>query len=1047
MIVGASFIIHHSTGAFEVSSGNKSASDSDAHDTESALFFLRHAFANQHAAVVQPIEHWHAARLGVGVRSPVSSPLGRLGKAFGSPTSTAGHERTRMQAWEAFENAVRSGALVLRRVQQQPVLVLRPEALGAPLAASRSDEEPTFFEATLVDEIGQPIAGLELVLSCEGQNYDLTTNAAGFVRKDGVTASRASLRVKSTERLREILAPRWCTQRQGELPRDKNLLRAELSDELESFPIAANTEHLIVIAPALAPLHVEWWDGRGKHRLTKCQYQVTGPRSFRGTTNANGQLLHPDVPLGQYTVTLTVEYFTGRGYATTRTFDETVVVTKNSGLQVRRVGPTPEVAFQRTRGYLFDTRKSFLMPRAAKRLLATVTWWKDRAPSHLLIAGHTDVTGEQTVNDALSQERADAVKAFLEQDVAAWLAFYDKQDAWGSREDRLMIRSLPDFATRNTAENQDAGSAERQKPETIVEWFQRTRGLEVDDVAGPATRHALISEYMGKHVVTLRETPGYPVSITTLGEGEDYPLAETGLPLDMSAVASGPARPNNGSEATDANASGKDGAANSLDRRVELFFFDVDFGIVPPIGAVGGPEYIEWRKRAEEERDVAVEKEVQTAKYFAVRSAQFRTGSAVMLPEGDAPNTDGTAPLTSVGILASALRYNEEYPGHCVLVAGHTDSVGSDSDNDELSSRRAELIHAVLTGGEEGRRVFQDIADETGAVSDWKQILKWAAWAFPCVEELVDEEAQADAPPPTNSAASNEHSTSSETRGASSTVPSDAGNSNDEPIGGALGTGFTACDPGEVDDDETTGATAVKAFQTAYNENYKLLGGSGTIAVDGDVGTQTWGAIYDLYQYNLAQELGETFEGLAELRARVHLLPTSKPYVGFGESAPVEAYQDDSDAQSNRRVEVLFFESGQEPDVALLDESPHVSELYHGDVFTRIEIPGRPGGAKAHWTIVVAYPDGEERNVILENEAGTYRQQQSGSRMTFRGAPGGSVLRIFDCDSPIPVADRMVVRSMVPISKLQEAVRAIARVEPLALDFVDYPLEEMAHGR
>lgn len=82
---------------------------------------------------------------------------------------------------------------------------------------------------------------------------------------------------------------------------------------------------------------------------------------------------------------------------------------------------------------------------------------------------------------------------------------------------------------------------------------------------------------------------------------------------------------------------------------------------------------------------------------------------------------------------------------------------------------------------------------------------------------------------------------------------------------------------------------AVEAFQTAYNENYKLLGGGGTISVDGIVGKQTWGAIYDIYQYNLAFELGEDFDGLKSLRELVEFLPTKNPYIGFGEHHPADS--------------------------------------------------------------------------------------------------------------------------------------------------------------
>ncbi len=1136
--VGGTFIIEHWSGTFRVGPGK--ADPRQDHETQRALFSLRHGFSNHQRAVVEKIEWWYRGRSGGGFGNGTAFGNGGgfgngaafppwVGNAFGVASSVAAWERTRMHAWEAFEAAVRAGALCLTRIEHQPVFVTPVEQPHLQKLESRREEDPSHFEATIVDEVGQPIAGLEMVLSCEGQNYDLVTNGAGQVRQDGVMASRASLRVKSTQQLRDIVTPRWATPRSGAFPRAKNLLRAELGDNIESFSLAAKDEHLIVITPALAPLHVEWWDGRGKHRHALCRYQVTGPRSFSGTTDENGQLLHPDVPLGDYTIEITVEYFRGRSYARTLTFEEEVTLTKGSGLEVLRVGPTPEVAFRRTRGYLFDQNKSFLMPRAAKQLLELPTWWKNRAPSQLLIVGHTDVTGKQGANDVLSQARADAVKAFIEQDVDAWLAFYDEQGAtkWGSREDRLMIRSLPDFATRLTegdtlghggasengvfengapengahaqgetssdgvtsandaraageangarssngnngeepssaatssvgASGTSTGSSTGAKPrassnkptpkkpqvrrqETIVEWFQRTRGLEVDGVAGPQTRRALISEYMGVGTVTLRETPGYPVSIATFGEGEDYPLAETRLPLDVQVSRGGSGSGADNGGQSDGGAAHSGAAENALDRRVELFFFDTDFGILPPVGDVGGPEYIDWRKRAEEESDVAVEREVQEAKYLAVRNAQFRSASAVMLPEGDAPSTGGNAPLTSVGLLATALRYNEEHPGYTILVAGHTDSVGGEKDNDQLSEQRAQLVHAVLTGGAAGRSTFQDLADETGTVSDWKQILKWASLAFPSVEELVEEGTEDDIAAASDAAASD--------AAASDEAASDEAASDEQPTEGALGTGFDACDPGEIDDDETTAVAAVKGFQTAYNENYKLLGGSGQITVDGEVGKQTWGAIYDLYQYNLAQELGETFDGLKELQGLVQLLPTSKPYVGFGESAPADGtYENDAEEQPNRRVEVLFFAYGHEPEVAVLDEDPHVSELYHGEVFTRVEIPGRPGGAKAHWTVLVACPDGEDRSLVLENEAGTYCERQTGALMTFRDVPQGSLLRLSEADAAVSMAKQHLSRWTVPVSQLRPAVAAGPQTKPLALNFITYPLERITHG-
>ena len=67
----------------------------------------------------------------------------------------------------------------------------------------------------------------------------------------------------------------------------------------------------------------------------------------------------------------------------------------------------------------------------------------------ILVVGHTDRSGEPRYNDPLSLERADAVAAFLIDDVDTWLARYNNnvsnEKRWGKREDLLMLQSLPDF--------------------------------------------------------------------------------------------------------------------------------------------------------------------------------------------------------------------------------------------------------------------------------------------------------------------------------------------------------------------------------------------------------------------------------------------------------------------------------------------------------------------------------------------------------------------------------------------------------------------------
>jgi outer membrane protein OmpA-like peptidoglycan-associated protein len=226
----------------------------------------------------------------------------------------------------------------------------------------------------------------------------------------------------------------------------------------------------------------------------------------------------------------------------------------------------PPVVQARLLGMGFDTNKSFLLPSALPDLVLMKQLYDENPDSDLLIVGHTDATGEPSVNDPLSLERAESMAAYLKDDADTWLERYGtsvpEKRRWGSNEDFLMLSSLPDFL-------------DRPEDEDPVSFFQRTRGLPVDGQPNEDTRRALIAEYMSRDETTLPDD----VTPTTHGCGEFFPVDESKQP-DESATP----------------------AADASDRRVELFFFSKEFGIQPvPPGknsAKGSREYPEWRKRA-----------------------------------------------------------------------------------------------------------------------------------------------------------------------------------------------------------------------------------------------------------------------------------------------------------------------------------------------------------------------------------------------------------------------------------------------------------------
>lgn len=222
-------------------------------------------------------------------------------------------------------------------------------------------------------------------------------------------------------------------------------------------------------------------------------------------------------------------------------------------------------------GAAFDTDKTFLKPGALRAMRIIREIFRRERPFDLLIVGHTDTVGTEVHNDRLSLARAESVKAFLKDDVQAWLDNYSSSQGassrWGDAENQMMLFAMP--SERN-----------RPRDEDPVKFFQRTHELEPDGILGPLTRARLISEYMSLDGRPLSEE-GPELSMTTHGCGEHFPLDESGRKVE-----SAPA----------------DEEPDAMDRRVEVFLFSQLTGIDP---APPGPnsrstdmQYGQWRAKA-----------------------------------------------------------------------------------------------------------------------------------------------------------------------------------------------------------------------------------------------------------------------------------------------------------------------------------------------------------------------------------------------------------------------------------------------------------------
>ena len=708
------------------------------------------------------------------------------------------------------------------------------------------------------------VSGIEVEFSADGAQAR-NTNAAGVAVLDGVQSSSASVAVLDIEALSKVLDTRWKKFRPGNPPKESNSQEVTFDfRELGPFSLKAEVPNRVVIRPPLGKLLVELWDKTGRVQHANRDYEITGPQPFKGKTDEAGRLLHEDVFPGDYQLSLALDFF--EEDAPDRTVDivDSALVAlapAESEPQVRLLGAVPRSILARLHMF-FNTNKAFLLPTALPSVERLRSLYVDNAPCQLLVVGHADTKASTAYNDKLSLERAEATVAYLKDDVEGWFKFYgpdiDAPKRWGRVEDHLMITSMPGFVAK-------------PKSEAPVEWYQRTRGLEVDGSAGKETRHALIEEYMSLDGTSLSNFVG-EIAATAHGCGENFPLDDTGEELD---------------------AAPKNEKRDPIDRRVELFFFDDEFGITPPApgknSGPGSPEYPLWRKRVAETVDLEPsDPDAPRVTFVELADAHFRTDSAVVLPEGEDPDASGQhQAFTSVGLIAEALRFNDEHAGRTVFVAGHTDTSAGDELNDELSRQRAKLSLALLEGD---RDSFATLADQRHKPEDINQILSWVSTAL---SGLVFH-----------------------------------------------------CDPGKISG--VVDQAKLRAFQTDFNANSSALGSPvAKISIDGSVGKETWGAFFDCYEFALQQELGEDAPGVATLRSKLQFVDGARKALGFGERFPIEELGvDEFRSQTNRRVEILFFEPGEEPDLAHAEEDPETSELYLPGFFERTPLPPSPSARR-----------------------------------------------------------------------------------------------------
>ena len=307
----------------------------------------------------------------------------------------------------------------------------------------------------------------------------------------------------------------------------------------------------------------------------------------------------------------------------------------------------------------------------------------------------------------------------------------------------------------------------------------------------------------------------------------------------------------------------------------------------------------------------------------------FHFDSAVLLPDYGTnepqPGTKEQNRITGLGVLFACYKQAKEKDFlQKILVAGHTDKKGGEFYNLTLSQQRAENVFFMFMGE---RSKWSDSSDAKHQVEDIQQILKWISFNF-----------------------------------------------------------RYECDPGEKTNKmnaDTTGA--ILTFQKRYNQDFVILNKhkekfSRTfikLDEDGKMGKKTWGGFFDMYTLELLITMGISEDGLNELRAKLNFVKKSQthpaPVIGCGENHPASEAKTEDENPVDRRVEILFFDEGEEPELKCHPKKfqciKSKCDLYPKGFFKRNPVPASPlplpsgVAVRVHLKLVYKTPEGKERTL------------------------------------------------------------------------------------
>lgn len=126
---------------------------------------------------------------------------------------------------------------------------------AAPPPADDDDEATTWFEVLLLDDLGDPVAGIDVEFVTANIQTMVTTDGDGRARLEGALGQHASARA-TLPQVRDVLHPRWEQAREGTRPAGDDHVEVLVRSPLDAVALAAQRPATVVLLPHIVRIRL-----------------------------------------------------------------------------------------------------------------------------------------------------------------------------------------------------------------------------------------------------------------------------------------------------------------------------------------------------------------------------------------------------------------------------------------------------------------------------------------------------------------------------------------------------------------------------------------------------------------------------------------------------------------------------------------------------------------------------------------------------------------------------------------------------------------------